>query len=74
MVWISYLILWATKASHALSMRSSPAVCLWLSALLAGGRIDPAVPEVVPLSEVCRAHERIETGEVHGKLVMSFSE
>jgi NADPH:quinone reductase-like Zn-dependent oxidoreductase len=41
--------------------------------MLAAGRIDPAVAEVVPLSEVRGAHERIETGEVQGKLVMRVS-
>lgn len=42
--------------------------------MLAAGRIDPAVAEVVPLSEVRRAHERVEAGEVQGKLVMRVSE
>ena len=44
-----------------------------LFAMLATGRIDPAVAEVMPLSEVRRAHERIEAGEVQGKLVMRVS-
>lgn len=42
--------------------------------MLAEGRIDPAVAEVMPLSEVRRAHERVEAGEVQGKLVMRVSE
>jgi NADPH:quinone reductase-like Zn-dependent oxidoreductase len=42
--------------------------------LLAEGRIDPAIAEVVPLSEVRRAHERVEAGEVQGKLVMRVGE
>jgi NADPH:quinone reductase-like Zn-dependent oxidoreductase len=42
--------------------------------MLAAGRIDPAVAEVVPMSEVRRAHDRIEAGEVQGKLVMRVSE
>ena len=41
-----------------------------LFVMLAEGRIDPAVAETVPLSEVRRAHERVEAGEVQGKLVM----
>lgn len=45
-----------------------------LFGMLAAGRIDPAVAEVVPLSEVRRAHERVEAGEVQGKLVMRVSE
>jgi NADPH:quinone reductase-like Zn-dependent oxidoreductase len=45
-----------------------------LFGMLAAGRIDPAVGEVVPLSEVRRAHERVEAGEVQGKLVMRVSE
>ncbi len=42
--------------------------------MLAEGRIDPAIAEVVPLSEVRRAHERVEAGEVQGKLVLRVSE
>ncbi|NCO20964.1 MAG: zinc-binding dehydrogenase [Rhodobacterales bacterium] len=45
-----------------------------LMGMLAEGRFDPAVTEVVPLSEVCRAHERVEAGEVQGKLVMRVTE
>lgn len=45
-----------------------------LLAMLAGGRFDPAVTEVMPLSEVRRAHERIEAGDVQGKLVMRVTE
>ena len=44
-----------------------------LFALLASGRFKPAVAEVVPLAEVRRAHERVEAGEVAGKLVMRVS-
>jgi NADPH:quinone reductase-like Zn-dependent oxidoreductase len=44
-----------------------------LFTMLADGRFDPAVAEVVPLSEVRRAHERVEAGEVQGKLVMQVS-
>lgn len=42
--------------------------------MLAAGRFDPAVAEVVPMSDVRRAHERVEAGEVLGKLVMRVSE
>lgn len=42
--------------------------------MLAAGRIDPAVAEVMPLSQVRRAHARVEAGEVQGKLVMRVSE
>ena len=45
-----------------------------LFAMLAEGRIDPAVAEVVPLADVRRAHERVEAGEVQGKMVMRVSE
>lgn len=44
-----------------------------LFAMLAERRIDPAVAEVVALSDVHRAHERVEAGEVQGKLVMRVS-
>ncbi len=42
--------------------------------MLAAGRIDPLVAEVLPLSEVRRAHERVEAGEVSGKLVLRVTE
>jgi NADPH:quinone reductase-like Zn-dependent oxidoreductase len=45
-----------------------------LFGMLAENRIDPAIAEIVPLSEVRRAHERVEAGEVQGKLVMRVSE
>ncbi len=41
-----------------------------LFAMLAEGRIAPVVAEVLPLSEVRHAHERVEAGEVSGKLVL----
>ena len=41
--------------------------------MLAQGRIAPVVAEVLPLAEVRRAHERIESGDVAGKLVLRVS-
>ena len=41
-----------------------------LLAMLAEGRIDPVVADVLPLEDVRRAHERVEAGEVAGKLVL----
>ena len=38
--------------------------------MLKEGRIAPVVAETVPLDEVRSAHERVEAGEVTGKLVM----
>jgi NADPH:quinone reductase-like Zn-dependent oxidoreductase len=45
-----------------------------LFAMLAEGRIDPVVAEILPFEDVRRAHERIEAGEVAGKLVLRVSE
>lgn len=42
--------------------------------MLAEGRIVPVVAEVLPLPEVRRTHERLEAGEVAGKLVLRVSE
>jgi NADPH:quinone reductase-like Zn-dependent oxidoreductase len=42
--------------------------------MLAAGRIDPVAAEVLPLAEVRRAHERVEAGEVAGKLVLRMTE
>lgn len=41
--------------------------------MLAEGRIAPVVAEVLPLEKVREAHERIEAGEVAGKLVLRVS-
>lgn len=38
--------------------------------MLATGRLDPVVAQVLPLSEVRHAHERVEAGKVSGKLVL----
>lgn len=45
-----------------------------LFAMLAEGRIAPVVAEVLPLEEVRHAHERLEAGEVAGKLVLRVTE
>lgn len=45
-----------------------------LFVMLAEGRIAPVVADVMPLAEVRRAHERIEAGEVAGKLVLRVTE
>ena len=42
--------------------------------MLAEGRIAPAVAEVVPLTDVRRAHQRVEAGDVPGKLVMRVTD
>lgn len=42
--------------------------------LLVAGRIKPVVAEVLPLTEVRQAHERLEAGSVQGKLVLRVSE
>ena len=39
--------------------------------LIAGGRARPVVDEVLPLSEIRAAHERLEAGEQLGKIVLS---
>ncbi len=41
--------------------------------MLAAGRIRPAIADVVPLADVQRAHQRIEAGDVQGKLIMRVS-
>ena len=42
--------------------------------MLAGGRIAPVVAEVLPLAQVRKRHERVEAGDVAGKLVLRVSE
>lgn len=44
-----------------------------LFGLLAQKKMSPVVTEVLPLSQVRQAHERIEAGEVAGKLVLRVS-
>jgi D-arabinose 1-dehydrogenase-like Zn-dependent alcohol dehydrogenase len=38
--------------------------------LLAQRRISPAIDSVMPLSELRRAHERLEAGQVSGRIVL----
>ncbi len=45
-----------------------------LFGMLAEGRIRPVVAEVLPLAEVRLAHERVEAGDVAGKLVLRVSQ
>jgi NADPH:quinone reductase len=42
--------------------------------MLAAGRIRSVVAEVVPLSQVRQAHDRVEAGTVQGKLVLRVTE
>jgi NADPH:quinone reductase-like Zn-dependent oxidoreductase len=42
--------------------------------MLAEGRIAPVVADVMPLTKVARAHERVEAGTVNGKLVLRVSD
>lgn len=45
-----------------------------LFALLAAGRLDPAIAQIMPLAEVREAHRLVEAGDVKGKLVMRVSD
>lgn len=45
-----------------------------LRALIERGRLRPVVDSVVPLSEVARAHEKLEKGGVRGKIVLRVAE
>jgi NADPH:quinone reductase-like Zn-dependent oxidoreductase len=45
-----------------------------LFGMLAEGRFDPVVAEVMPLTKVREAHERVEAGDVQGKLVLRVAE
>jgi len=38
--------------------------------LMAGGRLRPPPPTVMPLAEAARAHEMMEAGRTLGKLVL----
>jgi NADPH:quinone reductase-like Zn-dependent oxidoreductase len=41
--------------------------------LIDAGIVKPIISEVLPLSEVKRAHEYIETGHTKGKIVLHVS-
>jgi NADPH:quinone reductase-like Zn-dependent oxidoreductase len=45
-----------------------------LFGMLAEGRITPVVAEVLPLAKAREAHERVEAGDVKGKLVLRVAE
>jgi NADPH2:quinone reductase len=38
------------------------------------GLVQPLVDEVLPLNEVAKAHERLETGHGRGKVVLRVAE
>jgi NADPH:quinone reductase-like Zn-dependent oxidoreductase len=42
--------------------------------MVAEGRFDPVVAEVLPLAKVREAHQRVEAGTVAGKLVLRVSD
>jgi len=42
--------------------------------MLAEGRIAPVIAEVLPLEEARQAHERVEAGDVAGKLILRVAE
>lgn len=41
--------------------------------LVADGRIEPEIAEVLPLAEAARAHQRLESGDVLGKLLLAVA-
>ncbi|MBR9652985.1 medium chain dehydrogenase/reductase family protein [Thalassovita aquimarina] len=45
-----------------------------LFAMLSEGRLAPAIAEVLPLADARRAHERLEAGDVEGKLILRVSD
>jgi NADPH:quinone reductase len=67
----SFYSIGAMRRQHPEWFREDLAV---LFAMLAEGRIAPVVAEVLPLREVRQAHERVEAGNVAGKLVLRVSE
>lgn len=61
--WRQLRILGSTMASRAEFER--------VMGLVLEGRLEPVVDEVLPLDEIRAAHERLEGGEVFGKLVLT---
>lgn len=61
--WRQLRILGSTMASRAEFER--------VMGLVLEGRLEPVVDEVLPLEEIRAAHERLEGGEVFGKLVLT---
>jgi NADPH2:quinone reductase len=45
-----------------------------MTPLLESGKIKPLVSEVLPLEEVKRAHERLDSGHGRGKIVLRVAE
>ena len=41
-----------------------------MGALIERGQVRPLVTEVLPLDEVGKAHERLDSGHGHGKVVL----
>lgn len=59
---------------HGSLMTRNRKQLLSLSALIERGQLKPVVDEVLPLEQVGRAHERLDSGHGRGKMVLSIAE
>jgi NADPH2:quinone reductase len=59
---------------HGSMMTRNRKQLLSLSALIERGQLNPVVDEVLPLEQVGRAHERLDSGHGRGKVVLNIAE
>ena len=59
--------------AELLVMSPDPAQLVEIAGLVAGGEVRVEIAEVLPLSEVRRAHELIESGHTRGKIVLAVA-
>jgi NADPH:quinone reductase-like Zn-dependent oxidoreductase len=60
--------------AEMVAQRPEPDHLHTLGEMIDAGRIKPVVNEVMPISEVQRAQERMEGGHVRGKIILRFDE
>ncbi|AUG79774.1 NADPH:quinone reductase [Kitasatospora sp. MMS16-BH015] len=61
----------AGRRFEGVSVQPDAAGLAGLSALVEAGRLRPHLAEVLPLAEVARAHELLDTGRTQGKIVLA---
>ena len=70
----SLLAHWGKNTTiHFIFTQQNKAKLNALSLLIERGQLKPLMDSVMPLSEVAKAHERVERGGVRGKVVLDFA-
>ena len=70
--WVPVRSLTARQRLRALAAKERGEDLLFLTGLFESGQVTPVIDRTYPLAEVADAIRRLETGDVHGKLVITI--